>query len=418
MALSVNKIKTAGPGMHADGNGLYLRVLASGGKGWIFRFQLNGRRREMGLGSIDFLPLLEAREVAARALRLVREGVDPIDERDARVSAAAQRAQEVAAQSAPVTFRKAAEDYVAAHQSGWRNGKHAAQWTSTLERFAYPVVGDKPVADVGTDDIMEILRPIWEVKTETASRLRSRLELVLSAAKVQGHRTGENPATWRGHLDALLPPPGRVKAVTHHPALPYSQAPAFMAALAKVDGVAARALEFAIFTAARSAEVRLATWEEFDLPGRLWVVPASRMKARREHRVPLSSGAMTVLNAMPRGGRLVFASPKPRSEGAGALSDMTVAAVIKRMNSGKEGVLWMDPTCGRPIVPHGWRSSFRDWAGETTSFSREAVEHCLAHQLKDRAEAAYARGTLLAKRAALMEAWSDFLRSGAPAAPS
>ena len=271
-ALAVTKATERG--YFGDGGGLWLQVARGGSKSWVFRWARAGKQREMGLGGAHTVSLAEARAKARECRQKLLDGLDPIEVREA-----ADRAKALERARA-MTFDQCAEAYIAAQRHGWRNEKHAAQWTSTLEQFAYPVVGDKPVADVGTDDNMEILRPILEVKTETASRLRSRLELVLSAAKVQGHRTGENPATWRGHLDALQPPPGRVKAVTHHPALPYSQAPAFMAALAKVDGVAARALEFAIFTAARSAEVRLATWEEFDLPGRLWAVPASRMKAR------------------------------------------------------------------------------------------------------------------------------------------
>lgn len=406
MPLSVLKIRHAKPGMHADGNGLYLRVQAAGSKAWIFRYQLAGRRRSMGLGTLADVPPVEARARAAEWARLVKAGVDPIEERDRRAREAAEQARVAARAAAATTFREVAEDYITSHRSGWRNPKHAQQWTNTLAKYAFPKIGGTPVAEVSVDDVLRILRPLWTIKTETASRVRSRIELVLSFAKALGLRQGENPAAWRGHLDALLPPPGRVRSVRHHPALPYTQVPQFMTALTEVGGTGARALEFAILTATRSGEVRRATWAEIDLEAGVWTIPASRMKAKREHRVPLSGAALQLLRALPRveGESLLFAGAR---RGA-PLSDMTLAAAIKRMNEIEEdgAPRWIDPTCGAPVVPHGFRSAFRDWAAERTAFPSEVIEMALAHTVRNKVEAAYRRGDLFEKRRELMEAWA------------
>jgi len=400
-ALEIKNQKTAG--MYADGNGLYLRVQESGAKSWIFRFQLDGKRREMGIGTLGDRSAVDARGEAARLATLVRSGVDPIVARQREKEARVESAAKVAAGA--TTFAQVAADYIKSHRAGWRNAKHADQWTNTLEKYAAPVIGDKPVADVSTEDVLRILQPMWNEKTETATRVRSRIELVLSYAKALKLRQGENPAAWRGHLDALLPKPTKLKNVRHHPALPYERMPEFMEALRKITGGGARALELAILTAARSGEVRLATWSEFDLEAGVWTIPAARMKAGKEHRIPLSDAALALLDDLPVVEGVDYLFPGERAKMP--LSDMSLSAVTRRMNEGEKPT-WIEPQTGAQVVPHGFRSSFRDWAGETTSHPREVVEHALAHQLQDKAEAAYARGTLFDKRKKLMQEWATW----------
>jgi len=380
--------RTTTPGYLGDGGGLYLQVSPAGTKSWIYRFRspVTGRMREMGLGSFPTITLARARLLATQAREMVATGRDPINDRDAA------RAQARAQASGTRTFAQCSAAYIDAHRAGWRNDKHAAQWASTLTTYADPVLGTTPVQEINTAMVLRVLEPIWRTKPETASRLRGRIESVLAWATTHGYRRGDNPARWRGHLDNLLPARTAVRAVEHHAALPYAQIHEFMADLRTRDGMAARALVFAILTAARSGEVRGATWDEIDLPGKTWTVPASRMKARREHRVPLSDGAVALLTALPRMADTNLVFPAPRG---GPLSDMSLTAVLRRMGRA-------DVTC------HGFRSTFRDWAGETTAFPREVIEHALAHQLKDKAEAAYQRGDLLAKRARLMQAWADY----------
>ena len=404
MALTALEIKHAKAGMHADGNGLYLRVQASGAKGWIFRFQLNGKRREMGIGTLAELPAIDARAAAAELGRLVRDGIDPIEERNQREQDAAESARK--AEASIVTFRQVAADYIASHSAGWRNAKHADQWSNTLAKYAEPVIGELTPAEVMTEHVLKILSPIWATKTETASRVRSRIELVLSYAKAKKLREGENPAMWRGHLDALLPKPGRVKKVRHHPALPYAQMNDFMLALRNVQGTGARALEFAILNAARSGEVRLAKWREIDVKAATWTVPADRMKAHREHRVPLSRAALRLLESLPRfeGMDLVFPGEREKRP----ISDMTLTAVIRRMNA--EEPRWVDPKASAQAVPHGFRSTFRDWCAEQTHFPAEMAEIALAHTVGDKVEAAYRRGDMFEKRREMMQAWADWCR--------
>ncbi len=286
-------------------------------------------------------------------------------------------------------FAEAASKYIAAHEAGWKSAKHAAQWSATLEAYANPIIGRIPVADIEVAHVMRVLDPIWMTKTETASRVRGRIESVLDWATVRGFRKGDNPARWRGHLDNLLAPRAKVQKVEHHAALDYREVGAFMTELRVMEGLGARALEFAILTATRSGEVRGAVWSEFDMGAAVWTIPANRMKAGKELRVPLSPDALKLLNALPRisGTDLVFPSSKNTQ-----LSDMTLTAVLRRM--------------GRDVTAHGFRSSFRDWAGETTAYAREVIEHALAHQLTDKAEAAYARGSLFDKRRRLMADWA------------
>lgn len=389
--LAVSRAKRSG--YYGDGAGLWLQVSAAGTKSWIFRFTLRGRQREMGLGPLHTVSLSDARAKAKACRQQLLEGRDPIDERHS-----ARLAQELELAKA-MTFDQCAAAFIRSHQSGWRNPKHAAQWQSTIASYASPVFGALPVASVDTALVMKAVSPIWTDKTETASRLRGRIESILAWATTSGYRQGDNPARWRGHLENLLAAPDKVRRVVHHPALPWRQIGAFMAALRDREGISARAVEFAILCAARSGEVRGMKWAEVD--GDVWTIPASRMKAGREHRVPLSSAAQSVLARAPRLGEYVF----PGTRHGSLLSDMSLTSVLRRMNS--NDVQWVSEK-GDPITVHGFRSTFRDWASESTNFPREVCEHALAHQLPDKVEAAYRRGDLIEKRKLLMEAWSNF----------
>jgi len=392
--------------MHADGEGLYLSVAKTGSKSWIFRYQVAGRRREMGLGSLTSLSATKARARAEELRELTRAGVDPLEERKQAAIAKAREAAELRAQetAAALTFETVATDYIKAHSPGWRSAKHADQWTRTLELYAYPVIGNLPIQEVTTEHLLRILQPVWSNKTETASRVRSRIELIIGFAKARGWSRGENPATWRGHLDALLPTKSRVKPVRHHAALDWNQMADFMARLSIIPGVSSRALAFVILTAARSGEVRHARWREIDLEEATWTVPAERMKARKEHRVPLSADAVALLQVLPRLGDaedpqsdLVF----PGAHSGRPLSDMSLLTVIRRMDRG-EGA--------EHITVHGFRSSFRDWASEATFHHPDVVELALAHTIANKVEAAYRRGDMFAKRRSLMEDWAAWCR--------
>jgi integrase len=376
MPLTARKVETAAPGRYVDGRGLMLVVKPSGAKSWVLRYQLNGRRRDMGLGPYPEITLARAREKALEARRHLVEGIDPLSVRP----------------KAAMTFREAAEELIETKRSGWRNAKHAAQWSSTLEAYAYPVLADMDVKAIETPHVLSVLKPIWNAKPETASRVRQRIQAVLDYVAAKGIRDGQNAARWRGHLQNLLPKPSAVRAVEHHPALDWRETMEFMAALAQRDGVSARALEVTILTAARSGEVRGMRWCEIDLDAGVWIIPAARTKAKKEHRVPLTARVLTLLGPPGPADALVFPSPNNTQR---PLSDMTLTAVLRKMGR-------------NDITVHGFRSTFRDWAGETTTFPREVIEAALAHRLKDKAEAAYARGDLFNKRRALMEAWSDY----------
>lgn len=395
VGLTSLEIKNAPKGMHSDGNGLYLCVKPSGTKSWIFRYQVNGRRREMGLGALEYMEPVKARAEAASLKAKVSAGIDPLDERKSREAAAAaeRKAEQVALRKAGATFEVVAAQYIENHRPSWKNAKHAQQWENTLRTYVYPVVGNLPVDEVTTEHVVAILKPIWATKSETASRVRMRIEAVLTAAKLMGWRSGDNPAVYKGGLEAILPPISKVRQVRHHPALPYEEAPAFMRLLRERGGISALALEFCILTAARSGEVRHATLDEIDQDAGLWIVPADRMKARREHRVPLSKRALEVLESIGRhqGSPLIFPG-----NGVKPLSDMTLSAVLKRMNLSQ-------------FTVHGFRSTFRDWAAETTPYPNEVVEMALAHTIANKAEAAYRRGDLLQKRRQLMDDWAEFL---------
>ncbi len=387
--------KLAEPGKYPDGKGLILQVTqgrtGSIRKSWLVRFSIAGKQREMGLGTFPELGLADARAAALDVRSKALKGIDPI--REKREVQAALRAEAAKA----MTFSRCAELYIASHERGWANPKHRQQWRNTLSTYAYPIVGAVDVADVGVSEVMQILEPIWYTKTETASRLRGRIESILSWAIVRGHREPPNPAVWRGHLDSLLPKPSRVHTIINHPALDWSEVPNFMADLRQRPGTSARALEFTILTAARSGEVRKARWEEIDWRDRLWVVPAERMKMRREHRVPLSEAALVLLkqrrdSIAPQPTDLLFFHSDPQKP----YSDAVYRALFQRMK--RDGV-----------TAHGFRSSFRDWAGEATNHARETAELALAHRIGNDAERRYRRGDALEKRRRLMEDWADYL---------
>jgi integrase len=373
-------------GWHSVGGvpGLFLRVVGTSAT-WVLRYSHAGRRRDKSMGPIAELPLADARERAQELRRRLREGIDPIEEGRAAKQQAAVR------QIKRMTFDQCVTAYIEAHGDGWKNVKHKAQWQSTLDTYASPFIGSLDVALVDTGLVLKCLEPIWKTKNETASRLRGRIESVLSWATTRGYRSGENPARWKGHLDTLLVKPAQIQKIEHHAALPFADIGVFMAELVKMEGIGARALEFAILTAARSGEVRGAVWSEIDLEAAVWTIPAERMKAKKEHRVPLSQPAIDLLNKLPRIGDFVF----PGAREGRPLSDMSLTAVLRRMDRGD-------------LTAHGFRSTFRDWAGETTAHPREVIEHALAHQLKDKAEAAYAHGTLFAKRVKLMFDWAKY----------
>lgn len=407
--LAVNRLTT--PGLHFVGGvaGLALQVLPSGGRSWVLRARVGSKRRDMGLGGFPDVPLAQAREAARVARAKIRDGVDPIEE------ARKARAMLRLAQANAVSFRSAAAAYIETHGPSWTNPKHAQQWTNTLTTHAYPHIGDMLVRDIGLTHILSVLEPIWRTKTETASRVRSRLECVLDWATTKGYREGLNPARWKGHLDNLLPAPSKIAKEKHHPALPVSDAGAFMAALRAREGIGARALAFGMLTAARSGEIRGATWGEINLETREWSIPAKRMKMKTDHRVPLSDAAVDLLKSLlPDSGpgdrapkrvpsALVFPAPR-----GGMLSDGTLNAVISRMNEETEEPRWVDPKDGRQVVQHGFRSTFRDWAAERTNYPNEVAEMALAHAVGNKVEAAYRRGDLLDKRRQMMDDWAAF----------
>ena len=378
---------TKEPGHYADGGGLYLQVSEAGTKSWVFRFTKLGKAREMGLGPASMVTLAEARDKAQECRKAILDGRDPIEERKA------QRVQERAQVVKTMTFKECAQAYIAAHRAGWKNAKHADQWANTLEAYAYREFGSLNVAHIDTGLVLKVLEPIWSTKTETASRVRGRIESVLDWATVRGYRLGDNPARWRGHLDKLLPKPSKVAKTENHPALPYTQIANFMKSLRAEPGISARALEFIILTAARTSEAINADWSEIDFDAKTWVVPAERMKSGREHRVPLSPRAVKVLRQMHELQTEGYVFPGGK-EGK-PLSNMACLQLLERMGRSD-------------ITVHGFRSTFRDWAAEQTNFPREVAEMALAHTIKDAVEAAYRRGDLYEKRVKLMSAWADY----------
>lgn len=390
------KSKKLAPGLHHDGGGLYLQVTPGKSKSWFFRYKRNGKARDMGLGSLATVGLAEARQKAQDARELHAKGKDPIEE---KAAVAAQEAQQRAVEAAQaVTFRQAAEELIESNEAGWKNAKHRQQWRNTLETYAYPVLGNVAVAEVDTDLVLQVLRPIWTIKTETASRVRGRIERVLSAAKVNGYRSGDNPAVWRGHLAELLPKRSKVQRVRHHPALPWKQVPAFMARLRARDGITPRALEFTILTAVRTNETIGATFDEFDLPNKIWIIPPGRMKADAEHRVPLCDRAVEIVKDMQRHALNEFVFPGMKR--GRPLSGMAMLMLLRDLHAG--------------ITTHGFRSSFRDWAGETTRHPSDVCEAALGHIRERKVHGAYQRGDLFAKRRKLMNDWARFCEPSVP----
>lgn len=379
-------------GLHFVGGvpSLALHVGSGSGRSWILRYRIGGRVREMGLGPYPEVTLSEARNLALDKRLLLRQGIDPIE---ARIASRGDH------KSKPrMLFKEAASRYIASHSNGWKNHKHAVQWQSSLATYANPVIGGIDVATIKIDHILSVLEPIWHTKTETATRLRGRIELVLDWARVRGFREGDNPAAWKGNLDMLLPARGKVSPVKHHAAMEWQHCPEFFAYLCRLNSTASDALRFCILTATRSGEAREARWSEISIERLVWTIPASRMKASKEHRVPLAPETVELLLRQKRflNEDLVFPSTR-----GGPLSDMTMLKILR--------------DSGHKFTVHGFRSSFRDWAGETTTYSREVIEHALAHQIKDKTEAAYARGDLFSKRKTLMSDWGQFLSSSPPA---
>lgn len=378
------------PGMYSVGGvaGLYFRVTPAGTCNWILRANINGKRCDMGLGGFPDVGLADARKRAKEEREKIDNGVDRIAER--RTVRSDKAAERVAA----LTFEQCAHKYIDAKSPEWKNAKHLGQWRTTLEMYAFPVLGKVLVRDVAQPQVLQVLEPIWHTKTETAKRLRGRIENILDWAAARGFRAkSDNPARWRGHLDMLLAAPKKIAKPVHHPALPYTEVGEFMVELSAREGISALALRFCIFTAVRSGEVRGCTWDEIDLRSKLWVIPAKRMKAGREHRVPLSTDAIAILKTMKEISSTGLVFPSAREDRP--LSDMSLTAVLRRMGRAD-------------ITVHGFRSTFRDWAAETTAYPREMAEMALAHTISDATEAAYRRGDMLQKRFRMMEDWARY----------
>lgn len=371
-----------------DGGGLYLYVAPTGAKNWVFRYVISGREQNMGMGSYTDTSLSEARETATQYRKAKRDGIDPKDYRRKEL----EKLREQYAKNK--LFRDLAEDFIENKKSGWKSKKHEGQWISTLATYAYPTIGDMPVDIIQIEDILKILKPIWNEKPETATRVRQRLEAILDAAITLKHRTSENPARWKGHLENLLPKRGKVKKVQHHPALPYKQAPGFMKKLKPRTSIGAQALQFTILTACRTNEVINARWDEFDLDEAVWIIPEDRMKAGREHRVPLSSSVIALLGSIDKQSEFVFNGARANKP----ISDATMRKYLQHDMGHKN------------LVVHGFRSTFRDWTAEETNYPNIVAEMSLAHTIKDRAEASYRRGDLFKRRSRLMEDWDRYLR--------
>lgn len=383
-------VRESNPGMTNDGDGLYLKIGKGGGASWIYRFRLNGRLRDMGLGSYADKTLSDARESAAENRKLVKQGIDPL----------AVREQKNEKESVTVTVTHCAARYIQSHRRSWRNAKHARQWVSTLKTYVRPVIGNLPVEEVTTQDILKILTPIWTVKNETAKRVQGRIENILDFAAAHEYRDPVNPARWRGHLDKLLAKPSRIQKVNHHPAMPYDQLAVFLSIIDSYNSMSSKALQFLILTATRTSEVLNAEWNEVDIDKATWQIPAERMKANREHRVPLSKQAMVLLQSLPqvKGNNHIF----PGMKAGRPLSNMSLLQFMRGLGYGPSGEKGN-------YVPHGFRSSFRDWTGEVTSYPRDVAEMALAHAIENKVEAAYRRGDLFEKRRAMMQEWADYI---------
>ena len=404
-AKEVRDLKHSGKGVNetypvGGVSGLLLQITPNNGRSWVLRTMIGSRRREIGLGGFPDVTLAMARENAREAKAAIRQGIDPIAQKQSM------RATMIAQQLRGVTFERAMNAYLKTKLTEFDNERHRKQWRATLDKYAVPEMGQMLISDVSVHDVSRTLEPIWLTKTETASRLRGRIEAVMAWATVQGYRKGDNPARWRGNLDAILPKTAKISKVSHHPALALNDVSKWFADLCSRDGIATRALQFLVLTAARSGEVRGATWAEFDFEAGLWIVPAARMKAGNEHRVPLVKDTLDLLKSMPKmhGTDLVF----PAARG-GSLSDMSLSACMRRMNEAcPEG--YKDPRSGRAAVPHGLRSTFRDWIAERTEYPHDMAEIALAHKVGSDVVRAYRRGDQIEKRRRMMADWSAFLR--------
>jgi integrase len=409
MARGINRLtakeveKKTKPGLYGDGGGLTLQITRAGVKSWLFRFMIAGKSYAMGLGPTHTVTLADARAKASDARRAILDGINPLHAKQQKKQDA------VLARARLMTFDQCASAYIDAHRPSWKNAKHADQWTNTIAQYASPIIGSMPVAEIDTGLVVKVLTQpqkgggqFWLLKHETARRVRTRIESILGWATTAGHRTGENPARWKGHLENLLASLGKTQGTKNHPSLEWPRIGSFMKDLRQREGISARAVEFAILTAARSGEVRGAKWSEIDLKSKVWKIPAERMKAKREHEVPLSQTAINLLKIMERleSSDLIFPGTKGQE-----LSDMSLTAVIRRMNNDK--AQWTDQD-GKTITVHGFRSTFRMWAAESSNYPREVAEHALAHQLPDAVERAYQRGTQFQKRAAMMDEWAKF----------
>jgi integrase len=406
--LAVRRLKSQGLYTVGGVTGLKLQVSSTGARSWILRVTIAGKVRDIGLGSYPLVTLKSAREHASLLHESILRGEDPIA---MKKKSAAKLVKERAGMR---TFDEVTALYIESAEAGWSNKKSRQQWENTISTYASPVIGRMFVSEIDISHVVRVLDPIWSTKTETASRLRGRIERVLAFATTRGFRSGDNPARYKGHLDNILPSPEKLKNVQHHPALDYEEIGLFMSRLKLVKSTAARALEFLVLTAARSGEVRGATWAEIDVKNKLWTLPSSRMKAGKQHVIPLNDLALSILTALPRVAGIDLIFPAIRQ---GALSDATLGNVIRTLhtnavNAGSAG--FMDKHAGgRVVTCHGFRSTFRDWAAEQTAFPREVIEHCLAHQLKDKAEAAYQRKTSVPKREKLMQNWADYSKCAA-----
>lgn len=407
-ALDLKRLQHPGTGGNATFavggvSGLLMQITPAGGRTWLLRVSVGGRRREIGLGGFPDVTLAQARDRAREAKDQIRRGIDPVEERRAARSALE------AARRRGLTFADAVDRYLDAKLEGFKNAKHRDQWRNTLQTYAVPDMGKLLVDEIAVQDVLRVLEPIWADKTETASRLRGRIESVLSWATVAGHRKGDNPARWAGNLKELLPAPSKVKREENHPAVQIDDAPRWFAEIRKREGMGSRAVEFTALTAARSREVRGALWEEIDMAKGLWTIPAARMKMDKEHRIALSAEAVALLEALPRmaGNPLVFPAPR-----GGEMSDMTLSATMKRVHAADVdagGKGFVDRVNKRPAVPHGLRSTFRDWVAERTHFPGDMAEVALAHKVGNAVEASYRRGDMIEKRRAMMAAWANYL---------
>jgi integrase len=395
--------KKTAPGLYGDGGGLTLQITKAGVKSWLYRYMIKGKAYGMGLGPAHTITLADARQKAAAARKLVIEGINPLEAKRQR------QLDDEMVKARLMTFDQCAYAYIEAHRASWKNAKHVDQWTNTITTYVSPLIGSMPVEQIDTALVVKVLaQPVdkgqqfWQVKNETATRVRGRIESILGWATTSGFRSGDNPARWKGHLENLLATISRAQRIKNHPSLAWAGTGSFICDLRQRDGIAARAVEFTILTASRSGEVRGACWSEIDLAAKVWTIPASRMKAKREHEVPLSDAAIGLLKSLPRAEGIDLIFPGTKGQ---ALSDMSLTAVIRRMNG--EIPKWTDKD-GKPITVHGFRSTFRMWAAESTNYPREVAEHALAHQLPDAIERAYQRGTQFAKRAAMMNEWAKF----------